>query len=107
MSAMDKFGSENGMFSLERDRIRTPRLATQLSSMAMHQWEKALTGAAAMPAAAGLSVAAGATYGIATLERVFEVLESAMTGVGRRLVQDAAGGDSLRRERNGERAEAQ
>ncbi len=107
MSAMDKFGSENGMFSLERDRIRTPRLATQLSSMAMHQWEKALTGAAATPAAAGLSVAAGATYGIATLERVFEVLESAMTGVGRRLVQDAAGGDSLRRERNGERAEAQ
>ena len=51
----------------------------------MQQWEKTLTGIVALPAAAALGVAATATYGVALLERGFEVFESALGEVGRTL----------------------
>ena len=70
------------------ERAHTAHLAHQLSSVALEQWEKALTGIVALPAAAALGVAATATYGIALIERTFEVFESAVGSVGQSFSHD-------------------
>jgi hypothetical protein len=80
------------------ERARTAELAHHLSSVALQQWEKTLTGIVALPAAAALGVAATATYGVALLERGFEVFESAVGEIGRNLSRDS--------ERRAERPEA-
>jgi len=77
-------------------------LAHRLSSVAVRQWERALTGMAAVPAAAALSAAAMAMYGVAMTERLFEVLESGIGEIGRSMLQD----DTYHRERNADRPEA-
>jgi hypothetical protein len=86
MSTIDKWASEeNGMRRREEhatERARTTVLASQLSAMAMRECERALTGMVALPAAAALCVAATATYGVALLERAFEVFEGAVGGIG-------------------------
>jgi hypothetical protein len=82
--------------------MRTAQLAHQLSSVALRQWERALTGVVALPAAAALGMAATAMYGAALIERAFEVFESAIGEIGRSIGQD----DVHHRERVGERAEA-
>ena len=71
MNVMDKW-NENGLGRpVERtvERARTAQLAHQLSTVALQQWEKTLTGLVALPAAAALGVAATATYSVALLER--------------------------------------
>lgn len=98
MTVMDKWSSDNGVRRREEmttERARTAQLAHHLSSVALRQWEKSLTGIVALPAAAGLGVAAAATYCAAMLERGFEVFESAVGEVGRSLTSDArnAAGD--------------
>jgi hypothetical protein len=70
------------------ERARTAELAHHLSSVALQQWEKTLTGIVALPAAAALGIAATATYGVALLERGFDVFESALGSVGQSLVQE-------------------
>jgi hypothetical protein len=85
MAVMEKW-SEDGVRRREdmaMERARTAYLASHLSSVALRQWEKSLTGIIALPAAAALGVAATATYGVALIERGFEVLESAVGEVGR------------------------
>ena len=78
MNVMDKWSQENGgIRTTDRtlERARTAELAHHLSTVALRQWEKALTGIIALPSAAALGVAASATYGVAMLERGFEVFE--------------------------------
>jgi hypothetical protein len=88
MNVIDKWNTENGTVRVDRnaiDRRHTAHLAHHLSTVAVQQWEKTLTGIVALPAAAALGVAATATYGVALLERGFEVFESALGEVGRTL----------------------
>jgi hypothetical protein len=89
LDKLDKWSSEsdgNGMRRREDmmiERARTAQLAHHLSSVALRQWEKTLTGIIAFPAACALGVAASATYCVALLERGFEVFESAVGEIGR------------------------
>lgn len=104
MTTMDKLITDNtnGRLVERGERARTAHLAHHLSSVALRQWERALTGVIALPAASALGVAAAATYGVAMIERVFEVLESAVGEIGRTIAQD----DMLHRDRAPERHEA-
>lgn len=91
MAAIDRWSGEDGIRRREEmamERARTAQLASHLSSVALRQWEKALTGLVALPAAGALGIAASATYCVAMLERGFEVFESAVSEVGR-----SVGGD--------------
>ena len=86
MAAIDKWTIDDPVRRREEmavERARTSQLAHHLSSMALRQWEKALTGVVALPAAGALGIAASATYCVAMLERTFEVFESAVGEVGR------------------------
>ncbi len=86
-NVIDKWNTENGHITTSSDqamaRRHTAHLAHHLSTVAIRQWEKTLTGLVALPAAAALGVAATATYGVALLERGFEVFESALGEMGR------------------------
>jgi hypothetical protein len=96
MTVMDKWSSNNGIRQREdqaMDRAQTAQLAHQLSAVAIRQWEKAITGMVALPAAAALGVAATATYGVALLERGFEVFESAVGEVGRSMTDRRDGNE--------------
>ena len=95
--------SKNGQLVGRVERTHTAELAHHLSSIALRQWERALTGIVAVPAAAALGVAATATYGVAFLERVFEVLESAIGEIGRTIAQEETPGS---RDKGSERTEA-
>jgi hypothetical protein len=106
MNVMDKWSQENGGIRAHDravERARTAELAHHLSTVALRQWEKTLTGIVAFPAAAALGVAATATYGVALLERGFEVFESAVGEIGRTLARDES---HDRRERAADRSEA-
>jgi hypothetical protein len=101
-NVIDKWNTENGVVrgSLDRgiERTQTAQLAHHLSTVAVRQWEKTLTGMVALPAAAALGVAATATYGVALLERGFEVFEAALGEIGRTLTPEQNGQE--RRERS-------
>jgi hypothetical protein len=99
MSAMDKLSNEhvNGRLVERADRVHAAQLAHHLSSVAMRQWEKALTGILSLPAAAALTMAAGSAYAMAMTERAFEVLESALGEIGRSVQGDAHRSTSLDR----------
>jgi hypothetical protein len=94
MSTTDKLitdsGSSNGRLIERSERTRTAHLAHHLSSVALRQSERALTGIVAVPAALALGVAASATYGVAMIERVFEVFESAIGEIGRTIEQSSS-----------------
>src|SRR3954468_15989675 len=76
-------------------RERTQETAQRLSLIAMRNWEKALTGVIALPAAAALSTAATVLFATSILERTFETIESALADIGRRVGEDFdATGDS-------------
>jgi hypothetical protein len=108
MNTMDKWTVDGGMTrgaaerAIERD--RTAHLANNLSSVAVQQWEKTLTGILAFPAAVALGTAASVMYGVALVERGFGVFESAVTEVGRSLARGGAQGVEMREGR--ERPEA-
>jgi hypothetical protein len=105
MNVMDKWSQENGgLRATDRavERARTAELAHHLSTVALRQWEKALTGIVALPSAAALGLAASATYGVAMIERGFEIFEAALGDIGRTLTHDGAGRDH----RPGDRTEA-
>ena len=80
-------------------RERTQEAAQRLSLLALRNWEKALTGVVALPAAAALSTAATVLFATSILERTFEAIESALAEVGRRVGEDFdVHGDALLRE---------
>jgi hypothetical protein len=89
MTTIDKLSAEhvNGRLVERADRTRTAQLAHHLSSVALRQWERALTGVIALPAAVALGIAASATFAVAITERAFEVLESAIGEIGRSVGQ--------------------
>jgi hypothetical protein len=91
MNVIDKWSQENGgIRPVDRaaERARTAELAHHLSTVALRQWEKTLTGIVALPSAAALGIAATATYGVAMLERGFEVFEAAIGEIGRNFSHD-------------------
>ena len=69
-------------------RERTQETAQRLSLIAMRNWEKALTGLIAIPAAAALTTAANALFVVSILERTFEMIESTLVDMGRRVGED-------------------
>jgi hypothetical protein len=71
-----------------RPRERTQATAQRLSLIAIRNWEKALTGVVALPAAAALSTAAGVLFAVSILERTFEMLESTLSEVGARVGEE-------------------
>jgi hypothetical protein len=102
MNVIDKWNTENGHIQASDHamaRRHTAHLAHHLSTVAVRQWEKALTGIVALPTAAALGVAATATYGVALLERGFEVFESALGEIGGTLTQGHEHSEEHRRER--------
>ena len=89
MTTIDKLSAEhiNGRLIEPADRTRSAQLAHHLSSVAMREWERALTGIIALPAATALSIAAAATFAVSMTERAFEVVESAIGEIGRAVNQ--------------------
>src|SRR5580700_5708970 len=69
-------------------RERTQDTAQRLSLIAMRNWEKALTGVVAVPAAAALTTAATVLFAVSLLERSFELIESTLVDMGRRVGED-------------------
>jgi hypothetical protein len=69
-------------------RERTQDTAQRLSLIAMRNWEKALTGVVALPAAAALTTAANVLFAVSILERTFEMIESTLADMGRRVGED-------------------
>jgi hypothetical protein len=69
-------------------RARNEETAQRLALVAMRNWERALTGVVAIPAAAALSTAAAAMFAASLLERTFEMLESTVADLGRRVGDD-------------------
>jgi hypothetical protein len=69
-------------------RERTQETAQRLSLVAMRNWEKALTGVVALPAAAALSTAASVLFAVSLLERTFELFESTLIDMGRRVGEE-------------------
>jgi hypothetical protein len=71
-----------------RPRERTQETAQRLSLLAIRSWEKALTGVLALPAAAALTSGAAVLFGVSVLERTFELFETTLADVGRRVGED-------------------
>ena len=71
-----------------RPRERTQETAQRLSLIALRNWEKALTGVLALPAAAALSTGATVLFAVSILERTFELFETTLADVGRRVGED-------------------
>jgi hypothetical protein len=92
MNAIDKRNGDNGATHTSKtrmfERTRTTVMAHHLSASAMRQWERALTGIVALPAAAALTTAATAIYAAALLERTFEMLEASFAEIGRHAARE-------------------
>jgi hypothetical protein len=73
------------------ERTGTAKAAHQLSTLALRQWERAITGTIALPAAAALGTAASVLYAVALIERAFETIESAVSEIGRNIARDEDG----------------
>jgi hypothetical protein len=84
-----------------RPRERTLETAQRLSLVAMRNWEKALTGVVALPAAAALTSGAAILFAVSLIERSFEMLESTIADVGRRVGEDFDAHGEPRERNNG------
>jgi len=84
-----------------RPRERTQETALRLSLIAMRNWEKSLTGIVALPAAAALTAGAAVLFAVSILERTFEMAESTLSDVGRRVGEDFDAHGDPRELRNG------
>ena len=104
MSAIDRISADgnNGRWVERVERMRTAQLAHHLSSLALRQGERAMTGVVALPGATALGIAATAMYTVAVVERAFEVVESAIGEIGKSI----GGPDELPRGRPADRPEA-
>jgi hypothetical protein len=80
-----------------RPRERTQETAQRLSLIAMRNWEKALTGIVALPAAAALSTAATVLFAVSLVERTFEMVESTLSDMGSRVGEEFDAHGDVRR----------
>ena len=82
-------GTKNHLFhAVLPHRMRTQETAEQVSLSAIRNWEKAVTGLVALPAAAALSTAAVTLLAASLVERAFEVFDMTLSDVGRRVGHD-------------------
>jgi hypothetical protein len=63
------------------ERHKNERLAKQLSSEAMQQWQRSIEGLLALPTATALGLASSTLYVAAFIERGFEVLQQSTEAV--------------------------
>jgi hypothetical protein len=99
--------SEGEQEELGWHRHQSARMARHLSVAAFRQCERALSGVIAVPAALALGGAAGMMFVAAIVENGFELVESSITDVGRRLDGGQAHGERQERARFDERPQAQ
>jgi hypothetical protein len=78
---------------------KNEQIARNLSREAMSQWQKAINGVLALPAAIALSAAANTLYIAAFIERGFEAFQASAEAMGRELQGQA---HSFMRSGNGE-----
>jgi hypothetical protein len=76
-------GDENLSQFLGRQAHKNEQIARQLSREATGQWEKAINGVLALPAAVALSTAANTLFLAAFIERGFEAFQSSAEAIGR------------------------
>ena len=75
---------------VSRQRALTQSNAQRMVVMAARQWEQAARGLLAIPSAIALTTAAGALFVTTVVERTFEVVEHAVTEIGRHVGSDDA-----------------
>ena len=92
-NGIDGNGTQIGR-EIAHHRGQTQETAQQLSIVALRQWEKALTGLFALPAAIATGSAASVLHVASWLERAFEIVEVSVVDIGRRLDVDATTGES-------------
>ena len=68
-----------------RQRNQTIQTTQRLALASLRQWEKALSGVVAVPAALALSTAACATFAASLVEGAFEILDSSLSDIGKRV----------------------
>jgi hypothetical protein len=71
-----------------RLRVKTQDTAQRLSLVALRNWEKAITGVVAIPAALALTTAAGVLFATSLIEHGFEMFEHALSDLGRRVTDE-------------------
>jgi hypothetical protein len=76
---------------LGRQARKNEEIARQLSREAIGQWEKALGGFLAVPAAVALSTAANTLFVAAFIERGFEAFQATAEALGREVEQQVRG----------------
>ena len=76
---------------IARQAHKNAQMARQLSHEAMGQWEKALSGVLAIPAAVALSTAANALYVASFIERGFEAFQASAESIQREIEHQMRG----------------
>jgi hypothetical protein len=89
---------ELGVRRLELERKRAERAARDLSNEAVNQWQKAVEGALAFPAACALGTAACTMYFASYVSRAFEILRVSARTIQRDLAQEMRDRRELGRE---------
>jgi hypothetical protein len=90
-STRDMTNSGNEHFSklLSRQAHKNEMIAHNLSREAMGQWQKAVNGVLALPAAIALSAAANTLFIAAFIERGFEAFQASAEAMGREFQSNA------------------
>jgi hypothetical protein len=94
MNKTHMMGQHNGAREFQptgdvaRLRVKTQDTAQRLSLVALRNWEKAITGIVAIPAAFALTTAAGVLFATSLIEHGFEMFELALADLGRRVTDD-------------------
>jgi hypothetical protein len=94
MNNAHRMGQQNGAREFQptgevaRLRVKTQDTAQRLSLVALRNWEKAITGVVAIPAALALTTAAGVLFATSLIEHGFEIFELALVDLGRRVTDD-------------------
>ena len=71
-----------------RQRTQTVQTTQRLALAALRQWEKALGGMVAVPAALALTTASFAMFTTSLVEGAFEILDASLSDIGRRVGQE-------------------
>jgi hypothetical protein len=96
---MTNRNNENLSHIMGRHARKNEEIARQLSREAMNQWQKAINGVLALPAAIALGTAANTLFIAAFIERGFEAFQASAEAMGRELESQVRG---IGRSGNGE-----
>jgi hypothetical protein len=91
MRDMTNTGDEHFSRFLKWQAHKNEMIARNLSREAMGQWQKAINGVLALPAAVALSAAANTLFVAAFIERGFEAFQASAEAMGREFQSQAQG----------------